>query len=1591
MNLKKITVVFLATAMVSIGFGLTLSDNVQAAFVENLSNNGLSANFYPVDVKWDHTGTMAVVVGYDTLNGPNAYSYFSGNDTWVPLDGYYPGQSMTSVDYYYDTGNETGNATEEPTTPNILLVDADAYNTTWEYYWWPLFNNSVNINRWDVYDDAGFLNSKPNSADMSSYDMVVWICSYDMWAADGYGYPFNSTDEQEVSDYLDGGGNFFLSSTSWTSYRSVAVPWGAGAFSYDYLAMTDFLDASDYQDAVQGVSGDAAFAGFGSFYLDWNRGGWGGQPTAAPLYCDQLTEAFAGAECMFNQHDLPPLESVNGGVKKDNGTFKTMFMSFPVETLSQADADDFWNRTLAWYDLAAGASEPPMLFGAEETTTMTVTYNETLDQSNEWMGNLGWNDVGGSPPDEPMAQSFIPTYDHISKAEFYMYSDVDPGDEFLVEIRPDVGGEPSFDNITYGWIDVNTIPVDPARGWAEVIFENDGATLTPGKTYWLYVDRLNYNSQQNWSFDYAESYNSGLVKEYVGFWDGPMVYDWLFRTYANVTSGVPSVTIGPDMDNGIFSESNDESNGAGQVIRAGMNTAGDIRRSFIHYDIASNIPAGSTIDHVELKMYCNKSSGGSQNVSINRVQVSWGEGTSDDGGTQSGDPATSGDTTWHYSKYPTTSWFADGGSYAGVSASINVPSIQDEFYTWGSTSWMVTNVQDWLDTPSSNYGWAVLGDEGNAGYIKQFSSRENENNTRRPELTVFYTLPAVEPYQAFITPEKDNTIYDNAPPPEWSNGWGDNLVLGMDAGGFIRRSLIKFDIESAVPAGATITGVNLTMYCDYVNSTNPETIRINNLNKSWGEAGSHAFGDESSPDGAQLGDVTWNYAYMNTDMWASSGGDFIASPSAFVTIDFPDRHYIWSSATMISDVQGWLDNAGTNHGWIFIGNEGSPSTVKRFGSRSNRTVSHMPMLNLTYSMDSPNGTGNETGNGTAGIGTFWMCGNDPGMPATGSTVYKLEPANNFTMQKVSPYQKYGTHIPFTSLAVDDLGNPLCAGEYISSWYYYNGTDWCQVNDPGIAGYRFQGIDFNPNDDRFYLVGDNGASQATVWYSETLPISDGATAYRELSGFAESQDEFCSIAWNHVNNYGMVVGADGVFLVQQYAGGPQRLNLSVVVNNTGNYAYYDCDWDTDGWNEAAIVGTNDTGDAYYWRYYHTNPQLLYGHHTAVPTEFLCCGFKPPSSPKWLMIPIPNGGVKINIQEKDESGEITLNADQPHIFTVDMWKQSDFTQTSVLNQQVDADTTYTFFIEGNYTIGGIDNWKDLQIDLTAWYDEGKMGTNSKPEPSWSTVYNRTRQFNLTYDVNSGTSGMIYPVSPGSPPEFDILSIWEDPVHYGADNSHYHLYINVTFGAQTYVAPSTFGTGPATRTWDANFAFNDVNSWDFNVTAFNIGSPTARNVSFEEFGIKEHAAISVSGSPGGSAPPGTVNFALTNPSQISYSTNSDYFVNVSIPHLYKDGILGPDYIPATDVQVRNTHSRAISTNSDISAQTAFAGPNMDLCVWGKQIGVTIFPAYNGTESAGPSYSDYTEWPAFEVTEVYWWVSVPVGLPEGVYRGTITVTLWH
>lgn len=111
-----------------------------------------------------------------------------------------------------------------------------------------------------------------------------------------------------------------------------------------------------------------------------------------------------------------------------------------------------------------------------------------------------------------------------------------------------------------------------------------------------------------------------------------------------------SVTFGAAKDNTIYSESN-SSFGNGEVFLAGKTGTGSIRRGLIQFDVASNVPAGVTLDQVTINFHVDGGAGsGNVNVALHKLLADWGEGSSGSGGagggTGNGVPAATRDVTW---------------------------------------------------------------------------------------------------------------------------------------------------------------------------------------------------------------------------------------------------------------------------------------------------------------------------------------------------------------------------------------------------------------------------------------------------------------------------------------------------------------------------------------------------------------------------------------------------------------------------------------------------------------------------------------------------------------------------------------------------------------------------------------------------------------------------------------------------------------------------------------------------------------------------------------------------------------------------------
>ncbi len=157
------------------------------------------------------------------------------------------------------------------------------------------------------------------------------------------------------------------------------------------------------------------------------------------------------------------------------------------------------------------------------------------------------------------------------------------------------------------------------------------------------------------------------------------------------------------------------------------------------FDLSQDIPAGSIIEAVTLSMYVSKVPPGPTNQAFNLHLMTgdWGEGTSDAGSPGgAGAVATVGDATWTHAFHPTQEWNFPGGDF-NFSHSASTSILNPGTYTW-SDPLMITDVQGWVDDPSTNFGWAVLGPNVDKT-ARRFNSREHSNAELRPKLTITYT------------------------------------------------------------------------------------------------------------------------------------------------------------------------------------------------------------------------------------------------------------------------------------------------------------------------------------------------------------------------------------------------------------------------------------------------------------------------------------------------------------------------------------------------------------------------------------------------------------------------------------------------------------------------------------------------------------------------------------------------------------------------------------------------------------------------------------------------------------------------------------
>ncbi|MBL8750346.1 MAG: hypothetical protein JNK78_14375, partial [Planctomycetes bacterium] len=113
----------------------------------------------------------------------------------------------------------------------------------------------------------------------------------------------------------------------------------------------------------------------------------------------------------------------------------------------------------------------------------------------------------------------------------------------------------------------------------------------------------------------------------------------------------------------------------------------------------------------------------------------------------------------------------------------------------------------------------------------------------------------------------DTTLYENVN-GDFSNALGESVFVGVTAQGLARRMLLRFDVASALPAGARVVAVRLEMNVVASGAHSPTTVHAHRILAPWGEGTSYALtggGGQGAP--STPGDATWVHSAWPNATW----------------------------------------------------------------------------------------------------------------------------------------------------------------------------------------------------------------------------------------------------------------------------------------------------------------------------------------------------------------------------------------------------------------------------------------------------------------------------------------------------------------------------------------------------------------------------------------------------------------------------------------------------------------------------------------------------------------------------------------------------
>jgi uncharacterized repeat protein (TIGR01451 family) len=208
--------------------------------------------------------------------------------------------------------------------PRILLVDDDTNDPDVQLYFTDALDGlGVGYDTWDTTN-----NGEPDSAALANYATVIWATGQN-------GYPTEAA-EIALADFLDHGHCLFVSSQEYLYFRRLTP------FMQNYLGVASATDDTS-QTVVTGVG--PVFSGIGPAALVLPQ-----QPQQYDNRADRISPD-ATATLAFSGNNS---QSVDSGVQKDAGQYRTTYWGFGFEALpSAAERQDAMQRVLNWCNFQA--------------------------------------------------------------------------------------------------------------------------------------------------------------------------------------------------------------------------------------------------------------------------------------------------------------------------------------------------------------------------------------------------------------------------------------------------------------------------------------------------------------------------------------------------------------------------------------------------------------------------------------------------------------------------------------------------------------------------------------------------------------------------------------------------------------------------------------------------------------------------------------------------------------------------------------------------------------------------------------------------------------------------------------------------------------------------------------------------------------------------------------------------------------------------------------------------------------------------------------------------------------------------------------